>query len=100
MNITDGIIRCRYRDSWSEPQPMVPGQCVKVTIKPFATCNRFAKGHRLRVDIASSNFPHFDVNPNSGEPEGMADGKRVARNVLHMSRLRPSRVVLTVLPRG
>jgi len=98
MNITDGIIRCRYRNSWSEPKPMVPGQCVKVTIRPFATCNRFVKGHRLRIDIASSNFPHFDVNPNSGEPEGSADGKRVARNVLHMSRLRPSRVVLTVLP--
>jgi len=98
MNITDGIIRCRYRDSWSEPQPTVPGQCFKVSITPFATCNRFVKGHRLRLDIASSNFPRFDVNPNSGEPEGSARHKRVARNGVHMSESRPSRVVLRVLP--
>lgn len=98
LNITDGIIRCRYRDSWSEPKATVSGECFKVTIRPFATCNRFVKGHRLRVDIASSNFPHFDVNPNSGEPEGQAAGKRVARNVVHMSAARPSRISVTVLP--
>lgn len=98
MNITDGIIRCRYRDSWNEPEPTLPGECFKVTIRPFATCNRFVKGHRLRLDIASSNFPHFDVNPNSGEPEGQATGKRVARNRVHMSASRPSRISLTILP--
>ncbi|NUT77639.1 CocE/NonD family hydrolase [Pseudomonas sp. C1C7] len=98
MNITDGIIRCRYRDSWSDPTPTVPGLCFKVSITPFATCNRFKAGHRLRVDIASSNFPRFDVNPNSGEPQGQAVHKRVALNTVHMSRERPSRVSMAVLP--
>lgn len=97
MNITDGIIRARYRNSWSAPSPTVPGQCFKVSIHPFATCNRFKEGHRLRIDIASSNFPRFDVNPNSGEPEGQAANKRIARNTVHMSSEKPSRVIMTVL---
>ncbi|KAF1070315.1 MAG: Cocaine esterase [Pseudomonas citronellolis] len=98
MNITDGIIRCRYRDSWSEPTPTQPGQCFQVSIRPFATCNLFLRGHRLRLDIASSNFPRFDVNPNSGEPEGQAAHKRVARNRVHMNATRPSRLLITVAP--
>lgn len=97
MNITDGIIRCRYRELWSDPQPTVPGECFKVRIEPFATCNLFKRGHRLRVEIASSNFPRFDVNPNSGEAEGQAQHKRVARNRLHMGAGQCSRVVLRVL---
>lgn len=98
MNITDGIIRCRYRKSWSKAESTVPGECFQITIEPFATCNLFKKGHQLRLDIASSNFPHFDVNPNSGEPEGQAEHKRVARNTVHMSASRSSKVVLTCVP--
>lgn len=97
MNITDGIMRCRYRDDWAEPKPTVPGECFKVVIKPFATCNLFKKGHRLRLDVSSSNFPRFDVNPNTGEPEGRAQRQRVARNTVHMAQARPSRIRLTVL---
>jgi len=98
MNITDGIRRCRYRDSWETPQPLTPGKRVKVVIEPFATCNLFKRGHQLRLDIASSNFPHFDVNPNSGEPEGQAHHKQIATNTVHMSKDFASRLVLTVLP--
>jgi putative CocE/NonD family hydrolase len=97
MNITDGIVRCRYRDSWENPQALVPGQRVKVVIEPFATCNLFKRGHRLRLDIASSNFPHFDVNPNSGEAEGQATCKRLATNTVHMSADFASHLVLTIL---
>ncbi|WP_122872173.1 CocE/NonD family hydrolase, partial [Pseudomonas viridiflava] len=97
MNITDGILRCRYRDDWSTPSLMTPGERVNIRIEPFATCNRFAKGHRLRLDIASSNFPHFDVNPNSGEPEGQGLRKMKVLNTVHMSRHCPSRLILTVL---
>lgn len=96
MNLTDGILRCRYRDSWEHPAPMVPGQRVAITIEPFATCNLFKRGHRLRVDIASSNFPHFDVNPNSGEPQGQARHARVAVNTLHVGAAAPSKIVLQV----
>ena len=62
MNITDGIIRCRYRNSWTQPELLQPGEVVEVVIEPFATCNLFKKGHRLRLDIAGSNFLHFDCN--------------------------------------
>lgn len=98
MNITDGIRRCRYRDSWEHPTLLTPGERVKVVIEPFATCNLFKRGHRLRLDIASSNFPHFDVNPNSGEPEGQARHKRIATHTVHLSKDFASRLVLTTLP--
>lgn len=97
MNITDGIFRCRYRQAWDAPTLLTPGERFPITLEPFATCNLFKRGHRLRVDIASSNFPHFDVNPNSGEPEGQAFNKRIATNIVHMGALHPSRIVLRVL---
>jgi len=97
MNITDGIRRCRYRDSWTQPKPLTAGERVKVLIEPFATCNLFKRGHRLRLDIASSNFPRFDVNPNSGEPCGQANHPRVARNTLHLSRDAASCLRLTIV---
>jgi putative CocE/NonD family hydrolase len=97
MNLTDGILRCRYRDSWEKPSPMMPGKVYEITIEPFATCNLFKAGHRIRLDISSSNFPRFDVNPNTGEPEGMARLKRIAANTIHVDRARPSHVVLPVV---
>lgn len=96
MNITDGIIRCRYRNGWEQEQMLTPGEAVEVVIEPFATCNLFRAGHRLRLDIASSNFPHFDCNPNSGEPEGQARLKRVATNSVFVGAGRASRLELTV----
>lgn len=100
MNLTDGILRCRYRDSWESPSPMEPGRITAITIEPFATCNLFKAGHRIRLDIASSNFPKFDVNPNSGEPEGTGRLKRVATNRIHLDRDHPSKLVLPVVPAG
>ncbi|MBL8835124.1 MAG: CocE/NonD family hydrolase [Alphaproteobacteria bacterium] len=99
MNITDGILRARYRSSWEHPTPMEPGQVYEVAVEPFPTSNLFAAGHRIRLDIASSNFPHFDVNPNTGEPEGRARRKRIARNSVFVDRARPSHVVLPVIAR-
>ena len=71
MNLTEGLLRLRYRDSWEKPELMAPGQVYAITIELFPIGNLFVAGHRLRLDISSSNFPHFDVNPNSGEPEGL-----------------------------
>ncbi|WP_369789783.1 CocE/NonD family hydrolase [Rouxiella sp. WC2420] len=98
MNITDGIIRCRYRQGWEKEQLLSPDEIVEVTIAPFATCNLFKKGHRIRLDIASSNFPRFDCNPNSGEPEGQARLKQTATNQVFVDSLRPSRLIISVLP--
>lgn len=98
MNITDGILRARYRDSWEEPALMRPGQVYRLRIDPFPTSNLFQRGHRIRVDISSSNFPHFDLNFNTGEPEGMATHSRIAHNRVYVDRSRPSHIVLPIIP--
>jgi hypothetical protein len=97
MNLTDGILRCRYRKSWEQPELMRAGEICEIVIEPFATCNLFKAGHRIRVDISSSNFPRFDVNPNSGEAEGFAGHKRMARNRLHIDAAHPSYVMLPLV---
>jgi putative CocE/NonD family hydrolase len=70
MNLTDGILRASYRDKSPTRRLLVPGQIYSLLIHPFDTANVFKKGHRIRLDISSSNFPRFDVNPNTGEPLG------------------------------
>ncbi len=97
MNITDGILRVRYREGWDREVFMQPGEVYQISIRPFATSNLFKKGHRLRVDISSSNYPHFDLNPNTGEAEGRATGFRNATNRIHCSRQYPSYVNLPVM---
>lgn len=98
MNLTDGILRARYRNSWEKPEPMVPGTIYPITIELFPTGNLFQRGHRIRLDIAGSNFPRFDVNPNTGEPEARATASRVATNALHLDADHPSHVVLPIIP--
>jgi putative CocE/NonD family hydrolase len=100
MNVTDGILRVRYRDSWERPSMMTPGTVYPVRVSAFPTSNLFARGHRIRLDISSSNFPHFDVNPNTGEPEAKATSARVATNRVWLDATRPSHVVLPVIPRN
>lgn len=98
LNITDGIIRARYRTSFEAPELLTPGVAVEVTIEPFATANVFAKGHRIRLDISSSNFPKYDVNPNTGAPEGRGRATRPALNSVYCSAAHPSAVLLPVAP--
>ena len=68
------------------------------SIELFPIGNLFRRGHRLQLDISSSNFPHFDVNPNSFEPEGSMDHPRIAVNRVFVDRKRPSHIVLPVIP--
>ena len=98
MNLCEGVLRLRYRDSWERPSLLAPGEVYAVSITLFPVANRFMPGHRLRLDIAGSNFPHFDVNPNSGAPEGSMDGARIARTQVLADRARPSHLVLPVIP--
>jgi uncharacterized protein len=97
MNLTEGLLRLRYRDSWEQPKLMIPGEVYEITVELFPIGNLFMPGHRLRLDISSSNFPHFDVNPNSGEPEGSMEHPRVAENRVFVDRDRPSHIVLPVI---
>ena len=98
MNLTDGILRLRYRQSWEAPRLLESGKPVRVTIEAFPTGNVFVKGHRIRLDVSSSNFPRFDVNPNSGEPEARPTRMAVAHNTLYLDCERPSHVVLPIIP--
>jgi uncharacterized protein len=97
-NLTDGILRMRYRNSLSEPQPVNPGEVYKVTVDAGVTGNVFLKGHRIRVEIASSNFPRFDRNPNTGGPIAQETKLIKASQTVYHDRERPSQLVLMVMP--
>ncbi len=97
MNVTEGLLRVRYRDSWERPSLMTPGEVYPITVELFPVANLFRRGHRLRLDISSSNFPHFDVNPNSGEPEGSWLDPRPARNRVFAAPEQPSHMLLPII---
>ena len=98
MILTDGICRLRYADDPAVPRLNEPGRVRRIVVTLFPTANLFLPGHRIRLDISSSNFPKFDVNPNTGEPEGQARRKRIAGNAVFVDSARASRVVLPLLP--
>jgi hypothetical protein len=98
MNITDGIVRCRFRESLKAEKLMEPGSVHPVTIRLYPTSNVFKKGHRIRVDVSSSNFPRFDVNPNTGEPLNGNRRWAVATNTVWHDRARPSQILLPIVP--
>jgi putative CocE/NonD family hydrolase len=98
MNLTDGIVRASYRDRSQTRQLLVPGKIYSIVIRPFDTANVVKKGHRIRLDISSSNFPRFDVNPNTGEPLGMNRLMKTAENTIYHDRSHLSAVKLYVLP--
>jgi len=97
MNITHGIRRCRYRSARDKAEPMVPHQIYAIEIACYPTSNRFQRGHRIRLDIASSNYPHFDINTNTGEPFGTSQRLAVADNRVYHDRDHPSHVVLPLI---
>ena len=98
LNLTDSIIRLRYREGGTES--LVPaGQIVDVLVTLYPTSNVFAKGHRIRLDISSSNFPRFDVNPNTGEPLGEERRRMVADNTVYHDAEYPSHITLPIIPR-
>src|SRR5581483_896955 len=80
QNLTEGILRARYRDSRETPTLMNPGQIYKLTIDLWATSNVFKKGHIMRLEVSSSNFPRFDRNLNTGELRYVQVGEESSRN--------------------
>lgn len=98
FNLTDGILRARYRDSREKPELMQPGTVYKLTVDLWSTANVFLAGHRLRLEVASSNFPRFDRNPQNG---GRDDGGAPfvpAINAIHHDRDHPSALILPIVP--
>jgi putative CocE/NonD family hydrolase len=100
LNLCEGILRCRYREDRSAPSMLEPGRATAITVELFPTANLFRAGHRIRLDIAASEFPHYDVNPQTGEPEGAWRRMRVATNTLFVDAAHASAVVLPVMPGG
>jgi putative CocE/NonD family hydrolase len=98
LNIEDGIIRARYRESLATERLLTPNTVVPVTILLYPTSNVFKKGHRIRLDVSSSNYPRFDINPNSGEPLGDHRRMVTATNTIWHDASHPSSVTLPVIP--
>ncbi len=100
FNLDESIQRMRYREGYDRPLAwMEAGKVYKVTLQPLTTSNWFAPGHRLRIEISSSNFPRFDRNLNTGGNNYDETAGIVARNSVHHSVQYPSSVTVTVVPR-
>ncbi len=100
-NLDESVQRMRYRDGYDKPLAwMEPGKVYEVALQPLQTSNTFGAGHRLRIEVSSSNVPRFDRNLNTGGNNYDEAAGRVARNSVHHSRRYPSRVTVTVVPRA
>ena len=98
QNLTEGILRLRYRNSQERPELANPGEIQHITVDLWATSNVFLPGHKLRLEVSSSNFPRFDRNLNTGEDQ--ARGTRMVRatNVIYHDKSRPSALILPIVP--
>jgi putative CocE/NonD family hydrolase len=97
LNIGDGIRRARFRDSLKSENLMQPGTTYPLSIQLYPTSNIFKSNHRIRVDISSSNFPRFDVNPNTGEPLNDNRQSKTAVNTIYHDADRASHIILPIV---
>ena len=100
INLTDGILRVRYRESLAKPSLMRPGEVYRIAVDLVATANLFRVGHRIRLEVSSSNFPRFDRNTNTGGiiAEENETDMTPAVNRVHHTPSYPSQLVLPVIP--
>ncbi len=99
IHVCEGIRRARFRESIEAPTLIEPGRVYEYTIDMWETSNAFKAGHRLRVEVTSSNFPRFDRNPNTGNTPGMDAELQVAGQTVYHGGQYPSHVTLPVIPR-
>jgi putative CocE/NonD family hydrolase len=98
LHIADGQIRTRYRNQHAKPEFLNPGKVYQVRINLGSVSNLFVEGHRIRLDISSSNFPKLEPNSNTGEPSGKWTRRIKARNTIFFGGSRASYVELPVRP--
>jgi uncharacterized protein len=98
QNLTEGILRLRYRGSQEKPELAKPGETYHVTVDLWATSNVFLAGHKLRLEVSSSNFPRFDRNLNTGEEQAGGTRMSKATNVIYHDKAHPSALVLPLVP--
>jgi putative CocE/NonD family hydrolase len=96
--IRDGIIRASFRNGPRKTSNIEPGKIYEYRIDLWATSNVFKKGHRIRVDISSSNFPRFDRNLNTGGNLATETNRVKAEQTVHHSKQYPSCIILPVIP--
>ena len=96
--MAEGMLRARFRNGIDKPSLLKPDEVYEFTIDLVGTAVVFAKGHTIRVDVMSSNFPQFDRNPNTGEASGASAKLRAAKQTIHHSKAKPSHIVLPVVP--
>jgi putative CocE/NonD family hydrolase len=97
--ICDGIVRARFRDSYEDPTLIEPGQVYQYNITLWETSNLFKAGHRIRLEISSSNFPRFDRNLNTGNDAATDEEIRLAQQTIFHNEQYPSRLTLPLIPR-
>jgi len=98
LNLCDSICRARFRGYREEPDFVEPGAVYEFYMEPYPTANRFKTGHRIRLDISSSNFPRYDPNPNTGGPLFGDEESVVATNTVHHEAEHPTHVELPIQP--
>ena len=99
IHICEGIVRARFRQSYERPTLIEPGQVYEYRISLWETSNLFREGHRIRLEVSSSNFPRFDRNLNTGEDSGFDDRPESAQQTIWHNQQRPSHLVLPVIPK-
>ncbi len=99
ISLCEGLMRARYRESVEEPTLITPGEVYEFKVDMWETSNLFKAGHRIRLDISSSNFPRFDRNMNTGARPGFDTEMKVADQTIYHDAQRPSRLTLPVIPR-
>ena len=98
LNLCEGVLRARYHESIEREAFLTPGVVYELPIDLGVTSNVFLPGHRVRLDVSSSNFPRIDRNLNTGGTIGFETAWQVARNTVHHSPDHPSHLVLPVIP--
>ena len=98
--MADSIVRARYRNHLAKPAFLEAGQPYEFTIEMYPTSLVFQRGQKIRLDISSSNFPRFDVNPNAGEPLNDNRRLRIAENTVFADAQHASQIILQVIPSG
>jgi uncharacterized protein len=98
QNLTEGILRLRYRDSEEKPQLASPGETYQIRLDLVATSNVFLTGHKMRLEVSSSNFPRFDRNLNTGETQARSTRVLRATNRIFHDRARPSALIVPLVP--
>jgi putative CocE/NonD family hydrolase len=97
-NLTDGIIRARVRESQSDPKLIAPGKVYEYSIDMWSTANLFKAGHRIRLEVSSSNFPRFDRNPNTGHDLFADSEMQPALQTVFHNRANASHLTLPIIP--